>query len=120
MTSYRLVSHFQAVGAIIRETLGLSCMMTPLDLEAGVKGQILTDSQDIISYKLTSHSEPLGLMIKETFIMRTPLFDIKDVKWWQFCVQNKAKNTLRQAFLAKYICANLMMSAVIFLFFRTY
>ena len=40
MTSKRLVSHFQTVGEIIRETLGVYGMMTPLDLETGVIGQI--------------------------------------------------------------------------------
>ena len=39
ITSYRLVSHFQAVGAI-SEMKGLDCMMTQLDLEAGVSSQI--------------------------------------------------------------------------------
>ena len=42
MISYKSFSYFEALGAIIREIEGLLSMMTPLDLEAGVKGQFGT------------------------------------------------------------------------------
>ena len=37
------------------------------------------------------------------FDVPPPPFDIKDVIWQPFCFHNKAKITLRQAFLAIYI-----------------
>ena len=39
-TSHGLFLHSEALGAIIREIQGRFSMMTPFDLEAGVKGQI--------------------------------------------------------------------------------
>ena len=35
MTSCRLISYFQAIGAIMREIQGIFFMMPPLGLEAG-------------------------------------------------------------------------------------
>ena len=81
------------------------------------------DSQTMISYKLFSHSNPLGPMMRQIFglfDMITPLFDIKDVIWQPFCFQNKAKITLRQAFLAIYILCISDEASWNILRFRTY
>ena len=43
-------------------------MMNPFNLEAGVKGQILTpgkDSEALTSYKLFSYPEPLGAIVRD-------------------------------------------------------
>ena len=58
--------------------------------------------QTMISKKLFYHSKPVGSMIRDMlgFFMCPPPFDIKGVIWQPLCFQNKAKITLRQAFLA--------------------
>ena len=69
-----------------------------------VKFDTAKDLQTTISRKLFSHSKPLRPMIREILglfvVPPSPQFDIKYVTWWTFCFQNKAKITLRQAFLA--------------------
>ena len=59
-------------------------MMTPFNLEAGVKGQIQhleKDSQAMTSYELFSHSEPQGAILGEIqdLFNRMTQFDIKHV-----------------------------------------
>ena len=53
------------------------------------------------------------------FFLYAP-FDIKDVIWQPFCFQNKAKITLRQAFLAIYILYKSDPANCNILNFRTY
>ena len=67
-------------------------MMTPFNLEAGVKGEIqqAKDSQAMTSYKVFSHSEPLGAILGEIqgLFNRITLNDIKHVTWRPFCFFN--------------------------------
>ena len=59
-------------------------MMTTLNLEAGVRGQLDTCKR-FHDFLFFSHSETLGPMIREIqglFDMMSDLFDIKYVTWW--------------------------------------
>ena len=84
-----------------------------------VKLNIAKDLQTMISNKLFCHSNPLGPMIREIlgFLLCPP---IKYVIWQPFCFHNKAKITLRQAFLAIYILYKSDRASCNILNFRTY
>ena len=80
------------------------------------------DLQIMMSYELFSHSKPLMPVIREILDVfnMTPPFEIKDVIWQSLCFQNKAKITLRQAFLAIYILCKSDIASHNILTFRTY
>ena len=75
MISYKLFSHSEPLGPMIREIYGVICMMTPLQQVSMFKFDTCKNSQAMISSKLFSHSEPLEPMIREIldlFHMMTP------------------------------------------------
>ena len=86
-------------------------MVTPLDLEAGVRGQIWHLQKIhrprfplsfflILNAKDQWSKEILGLF-------DDPLFGMNDMIWQPFCFQNKVTITLRQAFPSFYILCKL-------------
>ena len=62
MTSYGLLSHFEALGPIIRQIKGLFSIITPRCLEASVNGQRMRMRYKGLCKNITMHAHMKGVL----------------------------------------------------------